>query len=270
MGGLVVLAAVFTFLLGSVGAQSPTMDLTLPVGLGDTLYPDPDGTLAAVCQICGVAANFCGHFPATPFRRPTFTPETFLNHPEWPGDLPTYVRSPSPEPEPELERELPTHFADRQLLAVAHIRQLEENATTIRDETIRRWAEGVYNPGDRTCPPDGSRRSQRRLASRENGFPCTHMGCEETFNRQCDLRRHQRTRHLERNERPHKCTTCGEGFLYPKDLDRHKRTHGDGQTLLHCDIPGCRSSKGFSRRDNLLRHLRQKHPNTSVVMRLSH
>ncbi|CAI6337161.1 unnamed protein product [Periconia digitata] len=72
--------------------------------------------------------------------------------------------------------------------------------------------------------------------------------------------RHEKT-HLNRSERPHKCSLCREAFLYPKDLTRHQNKHAPTQGTLYCDVPGC-TSDGFSRRDNLLRHQRRQHPSS--------
>ena len=75
------------------------------------------------------------------------------------------------------------------------------------------------------------------------------------------LSRHQKT-HSDDSQRPHKCSICAKGFLYPKDVARHEKTH-DGSASPHsqlrCPVPGC-TSTSFGRRDNLLRHLRNKHP----------
>lgn len=57
---------------------------------------------------------------------------------------------------------------------------------------------------------------------------------------------------------------CGKAFRYPKDLERHHRTH-DKSALIPwpCEEEGC--DKVYVRRDRLLRHLRDKHPDSPAV-----
>ncbi|KAF2180662.1 hypothetical protein K469DRAFT_277114 [Zopfia rhizophila CBS 207.26] len=259
MGHLLVVVLV-TLLLKHAAATSPALDTTLPTAAMPTYYPDPEGMLTGICELCGYSIDFCAHALTNLPRRPTFTPETFLEHPEWPGD--EFVQLPVLPPEPEPELQLTPDYTYGQPLRDDYVRQLNENATTIQPSTIQIHIEGTYTPGDRISPPP-SRRAQRREAPRPGGYPCQYNGCRKAFDRRCDLNRHQKT-HQSRSERPHKCSICNEGFLYPKDRSRHERTHGQSPTpsvVLFCEVPGCNNVDGFSRKDNLLRHQRKQHPN---------
>lgn len=225
------------------------MDPALPcLSESRTHYPDPDGML--VCQFCYESAHYCLCTVANLSRRSTFLPSTFLDHPEWPSG-PTFFPGPSPELEP------PMFESPSQPLAVS-LQQLEEDATKIQDSTISVWNEGTYHVGDRTSPGNETE-EPRRQAARKNGFPCLSPGCEKVFDRKCDLKRHMKL-HLGSSERPHKCNVCQEGFIYPKDLSRHQRKHSPSRPQLYCHIEGCSRADGFSRRDNLLRHIRKQHP----------
>jgi len=82
-------------------------------------------------------------------------------------------------------------------------------------------------------------------------------------------------RHTKIHTRPHKCTAigCKWGFPSQKDLLRHQRTlrhraagsrKKDNIDAFLCTFPTCEySSKGFSRRDNLQRHMSRVHCKTS-------
>jgi uncharacterized Zn-finger protein len=68
--------------------------------------------------------------------------------------------------------------------------------------------------------------------------------------------------HQRRHECRYQCDKCLTKFGAKGDLDRHQRTiHGSDKPFL-CQEDGCRrSDRPFSRKDNLLKHLRQVHGN---------
>ncbi|KAI5841554.1 hypothetical protein DFP73DRAFT_556197 [Morchella snyderi] len=83
---------------------------------------------------------------------------------------------------------------------------------------------------------------------------------------------------------PHKCQrlqrrlhitclsngNCAHISKSKNDFNRHYRTkHGLGKELLNCTVAGCEKVgvKGFSRRENLLQHLRRVHGEELPVVR---
>ncbi|KAF2489078.1 hypothetical protein BU16DRAFT_472002, partial [Lophium mytilinum] len=150
----------------------------------------------------------------------------------------------------------------RRPLQHAHVQRLNGESTTIQPSTVEVWRETLYKPGDRT-----SASPQRRSAPKKGGFPCLHPECSRVFNRQCDLRRHNKV-HLDKSERPYKCLSCSEAFIYPKDLERHQRTHRTQpvrQQNMYCPVSGCSNTDGFSRKDNFTRHMRKQHPDAALI-----
>ncbi|CAK1363650.1 unnamed protein product [Cercospora beticola] len=71
----------------------------------------------------------------------------------------------------------------------------------------------------------------KRLKQLKGGYPCTHLGCEDTFDRACDRNKHFERTHKPKDQHPHSCPHCRitgmvKSFLYPKDLRRHfKQVH---------------------------------------------
>lgn len=262
MGNLVFVLFFLSLLLDVVLAQSPPLDPAMTAGPGESFYPDPEGILTSLCDICGISINYCLHKISQELLNPPvqrlFTARDFLDHPEWPR-LP---QDPSGNESDGLWAEQ-THGYNQQLSATS-VQLLNANATTVQPSTMQAWVEdGPYNLGDRRSPPATSHMHQRRNAPRQGGFPCDIPDCPRVYSRHCDLRRHKKT-HLVRSERPHKCSICDEGFIYPKDRDRHQRTHAP-QEVLFCPVQGCNNRDGFSRRDNLQRHMRRQHPQVAVA-----
>ncbi|KAF2113325.1 hypothetical protein BDV96DRAFT_121466 [Lophiotrema nucula] len=265
---LLVAVVLLTLLLQPTEAASPVMDQTAlfatPFNFESPPYPDPDGMLEAMCDICKLSYDVCMCAFSHPTRRPTFTIETFYDHPEWPHDDSFTVALPDISPEP-----LPyqTFETDRQPLIDQTLQQLEDTATKVRADTVQSHVLDTYTPGDRIIAQAAASRrlAQRRLPPSIGGFLCEHSRCGKRFNRACDLNRHAKT-HKTSSDRPHKCSYCNQGFLYPKDRARHEKTH-DGSpassTTVYCRIDGC-NNDGFSRRDNLLRHHRKQHPGIPI------
>ncbi|KAF2180403.1 hypothetical protein K469DRAFT_753391 [Zopfia rhizophila CBS 207.26] len=78
---------------------------------------------------------------------------------------------------------------------------------------------------------------------------------------------------LQPRARPHKCIVqgCSSAFRYRKDLRRHERGRhralrlasgsvGEEEELFYCPVGGCDYSlRGFTRKDNCRRHIRNVH-----------
>lgn len=63
-----------------------------------------------------------------------------------------------------------------------------------------------------------------------------------------------------RPARPHICTDCGDRFTRRTSLRRHQQAKHAAVTRVHCPRTDCSyHTKGFTRMDNLLKHLRRKH-----------
>ena len=73
---------------------------------------------------------------------------------------------------------------------------------------------------------------------------------------------------MDKHNKPYKCLTAGckeKRFSNAGDLRRHER-EVHGRPTFTCPVVSCkRHRKGFSRKDNLLYHLRRLHSSDSVV-----
>jgi hypothetical protein len=96
---------------------------------------------------------------------------------------------------------------------------------------------------------------------------CKHEECEAdppTFRRRCEW-----NKHMDKHERPYKCTESGceklQGFTYSGGLLRHQREvhkkNGTTKATLFCPVLNCNrhSGTGFTRRENLNEHMRRRH-----------
>lgn len=71
-------------------------------------------------------------------------------------------------------------------------------------------------------------------------------------------RRHVSRTHIEMKDRPHGCNHpgCNKRFNCPREVQRHKATHQRDTPKIPC--PYC-SHPGFTRDDNLQRHVKSSH-----------
>jgi len=93
-------------------------------------------------------------------------------------------------------------------------------------------------------------------------WQCDHLECRRTFPKRHDMNRHKKY-HL----KPYKChaSSCriqDVGFSLKKDLIRHQASHSSHR--YHCPHTKCAyanggQSGGFTRKDNLRRHINTRH-----------
>ncbi|KAI9752577.1 MAG: hypothetical protein M4579_005575 [Chaenotheca gracillima] len=111
-------------------------------------------------------------------------------------------------------------------------------------------------------PPSDSKDQDR--ASRQNVLKCDMCSTKTVFTRRSEYKKH-----LDRHNRPYKCTREGcsaapfgdAGGLYRHQREVHKTQEGDRPiTEFLCPEKGCdRHVRGFPRRWNLIEHQRRVH-----------
>ena len=137
--------------------------------------------------------------------------------------------------------------------------------------------------GTSSAPPLSGQNEQSVAvhASEPSGFKCDQPGCEKTFKtadsvRYVHLYIHVEIRRLTLEHRKHSarhklqfsCTTCDWRFGSRSDLERHESTvHWQGTSpLWYCTNMSCRRrGRGFSRRDNFTKHMRDVHNRTEAT-----
>lgn len=148
-----------------------------------------------------------------------------------------------------------------QLLRAAH---QVETTDTPRRGTKRKWALDIAaialeNSDDSTsqksddseAPP--AKRAKVGEEIIKKPYPCTHIGCQKTFDKKYNLTVHERTH---TNIKPYTCThgTCKKAFHEKGNLTRHMRLH-TGEKPFKCTRSGC--DKQFYRQDTLATHMRR-------------
>lgn len=104
------------------------------------------------------------------------------------------VDTPLPEPgETEVDLAPVQHYVTgdhRPLLNDEYMQYMDANETTVQPNTVLAHIGETYTPGDRSSShlPKPKKRPHRRQAPRPRGFVCNAFGCDEAFNRQCDLK----------------------------------------------------------------------------------
>ncbi|KAL2065730.1 hypothetical protein VTL71DRAFT_3400 [Oculimacula yallundae] len=88
---------------------------------------------------------------------------------------------------------------------------------------------------------------------------CEFPDCDRTFTLPCHYNRHKKS-----HTHPIQCPICGRGFETPKDVKRHHNDIHDTTKVFFCHVRGCKyerggGGKGFPRKENWKRHLRNRH-----------
>ncbi|KAF2844280.1 hypothetical protein T440DRAFT_462299 [Plenodomus tracheiphilus IPT5] len=113
------------------------------------------------------------------------------------------------------------------------------------------------------------KRAEEPPRNADGKMTCIHKGCSGLVFKN----RSKWSKHMDKHDRPYRCNFDGcdksQGFTYGGGLLRHEREvhnmHGGAKNLLHCPYRDCKRSSGagFSRKDNLMEHLRRVHRETS-------
>ncbi|KJZ79577.1 hypothetical protein HIM_01046 [Hirsutella minnesotensis 3608] len=85
-------------------------------------------------------------------------------------------------------------------------------------------------------------------------FECPETGCDKSFNRPCELKKH-----MKRHQKPYGCTfkSCCKRFGSKNDWKRHESNQHYMLEKWNCDEPGC--SKVCQRRESFKNHLQKDH-----------
>lgn len=107
-----------------------------------------------------------------------------------------------------------------------------------------------------------------RDAVENSGLPKLHSGKPIPSLRPLTLlttnyRTHEKS-HGRSDDRPFKCEICDRGFLWQKDLTRHMPKHS-GKKDFVCPVDWC--DKSYTRRDNMVRHHDDVHPEIPPLSR---
>lgn len=115
--------------------------------------------------------------------------------------------------------------------------------------------------------PSTPQHTREPIYNDEGKLYCNHLSCQgknQTFKRPSEWKKH-----MDKHERPYKCTQAEcqrkEGFTWFGGLVRHEREvhkiESAPKKALFCPFPECgrSSGRGFTRKDNLEQHKKNKH-----------
>ncbi|KAF2489479.1 hypothetical protein BU16DRAFT_423610, partial [Lophium mytilinum] len=115
-------------------------------------------------------------------------------------------------------------------------------------------------------------RTEEPPRNTEHRIICCRKDClnlDQTFDRKCE-----RSKHMDKHDRPYKCTIAGcenlRGYTYSGGLLRHEREvhrmHGGSRKSLFCPFADCKrsSGQGFTRKENLAEHIRRVHRSNNI------
>lgn len=86
-------------------------------------------------------------------------------------------------------------------------------------------------------------------------FHCDHLGCNKSYPRACDLKKHKK-----RHQKPFPCRYgqhegCDSTFSTTKERDRHERSKHRREEHLVCSVCGHKTA----RKDNMADHVKRRH-----------
>jgi hypothetical protein len=243
---------------------------------------------------------FPGHdnpnaFTPTGYHTPISQAQSFFPQPTTSADVPTLEVSPinGPKYSPNVDTPTPTrHFSGpRRALINNYLppnmgisdtypmspQSERHRSTSITNSTspinsmitspVMSISQSPHNSESSTRHRVSVQRTQEPPRNEKDEIYCNHEECEAAppiFRRRCEW-----NKHMDKHERPYKCTEPGceklQGFTYSGGLLRHQReVHKEylaTKATLFCPEPNCNrhSGTGFTRKENLNEHIRRRH-----------
>ncbi|KLU86744.1 hypothetical protein MAPG_05754 [Magnaporthiopsis poae ATCC 64411] len=178
-----------------------------------------------------------------------------------PGPSPVAIGAPNP-PRPAPGEDHNAVQPDPQELVVKYLEQFKKN----RGSEFDRLLEKLGYEKSRPSSSKSKNSSSSQGASSGPGVACKFPGCEATFQRECELRKH-----MKRHDKPYGCTfkPCTKTFGSKSDWKRHENSQHSPVDMWNCDEyvkrpPGGssnaqRCNKVCYRRETFKFHLQKEH-----------
>ena len=153
----------------------------------------------------------------------------------------------------ELEKEI-KRLKEKEFESSSNSTVILELAETVECENVS-FQQNI--PADESCFSETSNLATETSVVleeiTENSSKIACQECPKTYKTLENLRRHQRKVHAEHeNEQEYLCSQCNKKFKFKVELTQHLRIHKDKIDCSLCSVK-------FTRRDNYLAHLRNKH-----------